>query len=475
LNALALLLFAAPSQGGPPDRTFVIEGFRSASEAAVSASSMRYLPFDVPPGVTRMRVRKEFDHGPDPAQRNTVDFGLFDPRGAGLGGRGFRGWMGGTAGDAVVTGDRATTGPHFLAGPIQPGRWHLAQWFLKASPSGLKYKYTVTLSFDGSTAPRSVPRPPRYEPGTLKAAAAWYAGNLHTHTHHSDGARPLVEVARLNRDAGFDFVASTEHNNVAAHFEFAEVARHVPDLLLLEGDEFTSPFGHANIIGQRPGYWFDFRFDGGENRLPGVVGDAHRQGAIFVVNHPFAMCTTCNWRYPEQEWRDADGIEVWNGAWDFTDESALKWWDGLLRKGHRLNAYGGSDYHRGADPLSPATRVFSRTLSRRDVMRGLRDGATVVVRDPRGPFVELTVDGSRVGSTARQKLGGRVRLRTEGASGLTLVLISDEGVISSDTVVDESPIERPIDLRGRRFVRAELRQGGIKGTMVALTNAVFIR
>jgi hypothetical protein len=468
ISALALFV-AARSQA------IVIEGFRPASEGMVSARAMRYLPFDVPAGVTRITVHKELDHGPDAGAGRIVDHGLFDPRG--LDGRGFRGWMGGSSADIVVTGDAATTSSWFMPGPLPAGRWHLAQYYLQATPSGVKYRYTVTFDFDGPRPPATMPPIPAYRPGTLKREAGWYAGNLHAHTRHSDGGDTLEALARKNRAEGYDFLVSTEHNTPRAHWEFAGVGRAVPDLLLIAGDEFTSPAGHANILGSRPGHWFDFRFDAGEGRFPSVVREAHRQGAVVTMNHPFALCTTCPWRYPESEWRGTDGIEVWNGKWDLTDEQAVTWWDELLRRGLRIHAYGGSDYHRGNDPLTPATRVWASRLETKAIMDGLRRGRTVLATNPRAPSLALAVGRAMPGDTVDAKDATPVEVDVQGGEGLRLVVLSDAGVVEEAADLGAGTVHRTLrlDLRGRRFLRAELRRGGRKGEMVALTNALFIR
>jgi predicted metal-dependent phosphoesterase TrpH len=319
-----------------------------------------------------------------------------------------------------------------------------------------------------------MPAIPAYRPGALRREAGWYAGNLHTHTVHSDGGGTLEELARKNREAGFDFIVSTEHNTARAHWEFAAVAAKVPDLLLLPGVEFTSPYGHANIYGSRPGHWFDFRFDAGEGRLPQTIKEVHDQRAVFVANHPFAMCTTCTWRYPEREWKGMDGVEVWNGKWDLTDEQAVTWWDGLLRRGLRLNAYGGSDFHRGTDALVPAARVWASRLEQGAVMDGLRQGRTVLVADPKGASLELTAGRAKPGETASGAVDVQVRMRN--AEGLRLILLTDVGVMEEIESVGSGEQVRAFktDLKGRRFLRAELRRGGRKGEMIALTNAIFV-
>jgi hypothetical protein len=462
--SLFLLTVSAP---------IVIEGYRPAAEGFVGAKAMKYLPFDVPKGVTRITIRKELDHGADTKAGRIVDHGLFDPRG--LDGKGFRGWMGGHPADIVVTGDSSTTSSWFIPGPLPAGRWHLAQYYLQSTPSGVKYRYTVTFGYDDSKPPKTMPPIPPYRPGTLRREAGWYAGNLHTHTVHSDGGGTLEELARKNRDAGFDFIVSTEHNTARAHWEFAGVGAKVPDLLLLPGIEFTSPYGHANIYGSRMGHWFDFRFDAGDGGLPKTIKEAHGQRAMIVANHPFALCTTCPWRYPEREWKGMDGVEVWNGKWDLTDEQAVTWWDGLLRRGLRLNAFGGSDYHRGADAMVPATRVWAPRLEQGAIMDGLRNGRTVMVADPKGAQLELTAGRAKPGETASGTV--EIQVRTRKAEGLRLVLLTDLGVLEKvESLGAEEQVKAlRTDLNGRRFLRAELRRGGRKGEMIAMTNAIFVR
>ncbi len=461
-----------------PDKVIVIEGRRGPEEAAVSASSLRYLPFDVPEGVTRITVKKEFDHGPDPNQRSTVDLGLFDPRGYGPGGPGFRGWQGGMPGDLVLTGDFATSEPaYYLPGPIPAGRWHLAQWFIKSTPGGLGYKYTITLSFNGPRPPAKMPDVPVYDPGVLNPRAGWYAGNLHAHTRHSDGTRPLEELAARNKAAGFHFLAVTDHNTTRHHYHFAEAAKAHPDHLLLFGDEFTSPFGHANIIGQKPGHWFDFRIDGGDGRLPAVLRDAHRQGAVFMINHPFATCTTCSWRYPEKEWKDADAIEVWNGAWTPEDRKAVDWWDGMLKAGRRIHALGGTDYHRGEDALVPAVLVHAPRLSKTAVMDSLRRGRAFLSERPDGPKLLLTTPGGRAfpGDTVRPHKDSVVpiEVRVTGGKGLALRLVWAASEISLPVETDDATLRHAVPAAsGSSYVRAELLRPN--GSVVALTNPLYL-
>jgi hypothetical protein len=411
---------------------------------------------------------------------------LFDNRGTKSG---FRGWQGGSPGDFVITGEADTCSPHALPGPLPAGRWSIAQYYLVSAPAGLGYTYTVTFSLDGPKPPNSFPTPPVYSPGIVKTGAAWYAGNLHAHSLHSDGGRTFPDLIGWCADAGFDFVVSTEHNTPAAHFRFPEAAKAHPSVLLIYGDEFTSPGGHANITGQKPGYWFDFRIDPGDEKLPDVIRQAHSQGALFTVNHPFAPCTSCPWTYPAKEWDKADAIEVWNGTWTADDRKATDLWDSRLKIGQHLRAFGGTDYHRNDNALVPAACVYADSLSTPAIMDGLRQGHVILSESPKGPRVFLSPSASDIktspilpGDTIRPPKAGeslRLSARVTGGNGLSLRVVWATGeaifpINGDDTIV---PITIPASNKPLLYVRAELLRGTDKpaeATVAALTNPLYV-
>lgn len=462
MTLLALLGLQAPV-------TIVVQGHRPASEAVVGTAAMKYLPFEVPKGVTSIDIVPEIlDKEGD---RDTVDLGLFDPRGTSA--KGFRGWQGGTRRPATITGSFATTSPWALAGPLPAGRWNLAQYYLKSSSKGLDYRYTITFRFDGPKPPKAIPPvAPMPDP---KGGPGWYVGDLHSHSLSSDGALSLVELVRLHREAGYDFMASTEHNTPAAHWRLAETMQAVPGITLIPGTELTTPAGHTNLIGLRPDRWIDFRIDPGDGRLPKLFAAARRQGAMIEINHPFADCTSCTWKFPAEEWKDAHGIEVWNSIWDPADERALSLWDSMLRDGKRVYAYGGSDFHRSPAPLGPATRVWSVSRRAEDLVAGLRGGHAIVTSDPTGASVWLEVFRGRQRGIPGDVLArpGRldVRLEAKNATGAVLTVHSALGLESSQTIPDgDFHAVLPADAHG--FIRLELRTPA--GQMLALTNPVFV-
>jgi len=480
VGALALLaaggLAIADTGGagvGKPDQVIVIEGRRAPSEAAVSAKSMRYLPFVVPEGVTRITVTKEFDHGPG-RRTNTVDLGLFDPRGHGPGGPGFRGWQGGTSHDLVLSGVM-DEGRHYIAGPIPAGTWHLAQWYLQSNDYGLGYKYTVTLSFDGPKPPERTPDVPKYDPGVLDPKPGWYPGNLHAHTIHSDGQKTVEALAAMHRALGHRFLAVTDHNTPRQHWELAKAGKAVPDMLLIYGTEITSPGGHANVLNMKPGHWFDFRLDPGDGRLPKVIAEAHAQGALFSANHPFAFCTTCTWRYPEAECETADAVEVWNGAWGADDAKTVALWDSILKMGRKVPAFGGSDFHKDGDSTSPTVWVHAQNLSTPAVMDALRRGRITLSETPKGPRLFLTADnGKAIPGDTVDSMGRlmQVEAKAEGGKGCTLRLVWATGETSMPVTSDDAILGHALP-PDARYVRAELLKPG--EDICALTNAIYLR
>jgi hypothetical protein len=134
----------------------------------------------------------------------TLDLGVFDPAG-------FRGWSGGARDGFAIS--RAGATPGYLPGPVNPGTWQVVLGPYTVAPQGLDWEVEVRLRH-GPAGPAFVP-----DPAPERAAGrgrAWYRGDLHTHTVHSDGRRTPAELAADARAAGLDFLASTEHNTSSA-------------------------------------------------------------------------------------------------------------------------------------------------------------------------------------------------------------------------------------------------------------------
>ncbi|MEU6403072.1 CehA/McbA family metallohydrolase [Streptomyces sp. NPDC046985] len=281
-----------------------------------------YLPVEVPPGTREIAVSYAYDRpsAPPGARGNALDVGLFDERGTAFGGRGFRGWSGGARTEFFVRADEAT--PGYLPGPVGAGLWHIALAPYTVAPRGLAYEVAVTLT---RGEPGRAPRPV-YPPDRAKGRGrAWYRGDCHLHSVHSDGRRAPAEIAAGARAAGLDFINSSDHNTTSSHAHWAEHAG--DDLLIMLGEEVTTRNGHVLVVGAAPGAFADWRYRARDGRFAAVAREIRSAGGLVVPAHPYADCLGCAWKFG---YAQADAAEVWNGPFTPDDETALAAWDALL-------------------------------------------------------------------------------------------------------------------------------------------------
>jgi hypothetical protein len=255
---------------------------------------------------------------------------------------------------------------------LPAGTWHVALGLYRVAEAGTDVSIRIRTSSEGRG-----PAPPlavrQVEP--LRREVRWYAGGLHAHTLHSDGVLATRDLAAEARAAGLDFLAITDHNQTTHQRDAIDA----PGLLLIAGEEVTTPAGHANVWGLRgERVLVDFRAAGGGTDLDRLVADAHAQGALFSINHPYLDCAGCGWTHDVPA--GVDALELSNpGASGIAQAMAL--WDALLRAGRRVTAVGASDWHRpgavGVD--TPAVRVSAAELSTPAILRGIREGRVIVM------------------------------------------------------------------------------------------------
>ena len=379
----------------------VFQGMFTPADKA--ADDYRLLPFDVPPGVRRLEVRYTFDESAD----QIIDLGLFDPRGAAfMAGEGFRGWSGSARRRVVLTETAAT--PGYLPGPILPGRWYVILGLYRIASCGCACAVEVTLDDDvgeerkvtqrrkdakGEETTGSSPLRLCASALPMSPTPAWFAGDLHSHTHHSDARGSVAEMAAEARAQGLAFVAITDHNTISQQAHLA--AHSVPDLLLLPAQEVTTNYGHLNAWGAAG--WLDFRARDDAD-MARVIAEAHRRGLLVSANHPRAG--DCAWTYSLA--LPFDAFEVWNGPWSADNGRSLALWDEMLRAGRRVVAVGGSDHHlpdpaEGLPPEPgglgrPTTWVYADDLSTAAILAGVRAGHTFISASPRGPRLWLAAE-----------------------------------------------------------------------------------
>jgi len=345
-------------------------------------SCWQYLPVEVPDGAHALRAELEYERSDA-----VLDLGCLGPAG-------FRGWSGGARRSFVIT--RGTATPGYLPGDLEPGPWQVMIGLHMVPPGGAEYRLTAEVSTTpGELLPPQPPdplppltdRPPRRE---LPASPGrrWLAGDLHSHTVHSDGAMTVPELARFAVGQGLDFLAITDHNTTSHHAELP-VAGAQHGIILVPGQELTVQAGHANAFGDIG--WVDFR-----EPADAWLAATERAGGLLSINHPIGGHVS--WTRPMT--RRPPLVEVWHWSWlDPRWTAHLAWW---LAWDAAAVPVGGSDWHQpGADapPGTPTTWVECDAAGAGDepgtVLDGLRAGRTAISARPDGPVL-LRLDGELV-------------------------------------------------------------------------------
>ncbi|HSZ42994.1 MAG TPA: CehA/McbA family metallohydrolase [Trebonia sp.] len=352
------------------------------------AALWRYLPVEVPPGTRGLRVELDYDRA-----GAVLDLGCLGPDG-------FRGWSGGARDSYVITADAAT--PGYLPGELEPGVWQVILGLHMLPGEGTRYRVTAEVFSDTGSVPvvgapnSAVPefpvpadRPPRRD---LPAAPGrrWLAGDLHSHTLHSDGGMTVPELAALAVERGLDYLAVTDHNTVSHHPELpAASARY--GVTLVPGQEVTTAYGHANVFGDTG--WIDFR-----EPPDSWLDAAEAGGGLMSINHPIAG--PVSWMHPMR--RRPPLVEVWHWSWlDLSWTTPLAWWQAWDPAAIPV---GGSDWHRpGSDvPLgTPTTWVEAEAAEPAAILAALRAGRVTMSAGRDGPmllrhegeFVAVGADG----------------------------------------------------------------------------------
>ncbi len=488
-------------------QTRTVERLIHVNPPGANDSRYAYVPFDVPPGAVRVSISYQYDHAQG---ANTIDIGLFDARSTGsdTDPRGFRGWSGGRRNEFFVSRDEAT--PGYLPDAMPAGTWRIILGLYKIAPTGVDVSFKIGIEMDEnkSSSPTPAPRPTTIsststpvtisaaESGTRRTSALpqkiagrgsrWWRGDLHMHTVHSDGDWTIPELINSALNVGLDFISITDHNTASHHAEIDRLRNASTQLLVLRGEEITTYGGHTNAWGLPSGTWIDFRTHPGDNaRMSNIAAQAHRAGAIISINHPFALCGGCAWSYDAAA-RDFDGIEVWNGTWDTTDEQALTMWDKILQSGRHITAIASSDSHRQVNPIGqPTTHIAANDLSQAALLNGIRQGHVYLTGEAAQPVINFEAEAATGKHRARSISGDEIRLstpstirffiNTEAAPpDATISLISNGNVIRRLTsAADAHPQAVEIECRRNSYFRLEVRDK--TGTMLALTNPIYIK
>jgi hypothetical protein len=350
--------------------------------------------FRVPAGVTRLTVDFQYT---GKEQKSVIDLGLRDPQR-------FRGWSGGNKSHFTVSDSDAT--PSYLPGPLPAGVWKLVLGVPNMRPTG-EARYTARITFGHGAGGTLADAP-------VKTGLAWYRGDLHMHTAHSDASCPsrkgvsvpcpVFKTLEAAEARGLDFIAVTDHNATSQNEALRELAPYFDDLLLIPGREITTFQGHANVFGLTGPV--DFQL--GSPRAPTlatILSQVEAAGGLFSINHPGLpsgeICMGCGWSVKDTDFSRIQAIEVVNGGINY--QSGTAFWEARLNAGFRVTAVGGSDNHDASLPRTrlssvgyPTTVVHAPELSQRAILAAIRAGHV---------FVDVTGSGDRALELTAQAAG----------------------------------------------------------------------
>ena len=206
-----------------------------------------------------------------------------------------------------------------------------------------------------------------------------YKGQLHCHTKNSDGAQWPLEVVTAYKNAGYDFIAITDHDHVTPDPE-------VEGILFITGNEVSSTLGHMttiNVPSVPPS------LDAQE-----VIDWTKAQGGLVWLAHP---------SMPAHHWAiekmanigGYHGIEVYSHP---SESYAEEKWDYVLTDlNRRITAIAVDDCHSVIKPdhfNGGWVMVFADSLSKAEIVASLEKGNFYSTQ---GPIINaIKVEGDTI-------------------------------------------------------------------------------
>ena len=291
----------------------------------------------------------------------------------------------------------------------------------------------------------------------FSAQGNWYKGNIHCHTTDSDGMLTPDEVVRLYRDAGYDFLAISDHNifsDYRSRFDcedfiilpameasavlYADESRkallkvhHIHGIL---GDKQMRQKAAKGLFTHLQKYpeWEYFGDWDGAAIAQKLQDDLQAHGCLTIYNHPVWS------RVSEEEFIYTKGLtalEIYN--YGTVNESATGYdslrWDVMLQNGRRIYATASDDNHNREvpDSLGGYIMVKAETLSHEAIIEailkgnyysssgpeiydwGIRDGIAYVECSPVNRVNFMAGNHVNAGLSVLSENGGNTLIRAE--------------------------------------------------------------
>ena len=295
---------------------------------------------------------------------------------------------------------------------------------------------------------------PFSEPGV------WLRGNLHTHTVNSDGRLTPEEHAERYREAGYGFLAVTDHG------EYVDTrGMGGGGLTMLQGEELSAGRTGAgtlyHVIALGIGEALPFQEADPAVSPQAVIDHVNEVGGIAVLAHPYWSGLTHG---EAMALKGIAAVEAYNHVCELLNDrgEAAAHWDHMLTAGRRVNALAVDDAHSKErehmpdDSFGGWVVAKCRDRSEKAILEALRRG---LYYSSSGP----TISGVEVGD-------GEVSVTCSPAKKIAFVSVPCLGVCfkaPGDSLTGASYSLRP----GERYVRVQVTdsRGGR-----AWTNPVYV-
>jgi predicted metal-dependent phosphoesterase TrpH len=231
------------------------------------------------------------------------------------------------------------------------------------------------------------------------ASGSFYRGNLHTHSNRSDGVRSPEDVCAHYRDAGYDFLALTDHFTKRYSYP-------IVDTRPFRTNRFTTILGaelHApqNSHGEiwhilSVGLPRDFAPTGESETGPELAVRAVEAGAFVAIAHPHWSGLTVEDGHALPM---AQAVEIYNHtcALECARGGSEMFVDALLDRGRAMSIIATDDAHfRCADACGGWVMVKAEANEPEALLKALKSGHFYASQGPEIHAVEIRGDVLKV-------------------------------------------------------------------------------
>ncbi|MBS7789505.1 hypothetical protein KTR66_05840 [Roseococcus sp. SDR] len=280
----------------------------------------------------------------------------------------------------------------------------------------------------------------------FSAPGRFWKGNIHTHTDASDGARGVAEVCATYREAGYDFLAITDHFLPKYDFPIVDTRPcRTPGFTTILGAELHAP---ATALGEMwhilaVGLPLDFARTPPEETGPELAARAIAAGAFVAIPHPgwYSLSLADAQTLP-----GAHAVEVYNHTSQVRTErgDGVYLADQLLATGRMINLIAVDDAHfKSPDAFGGWVMVKAEANEPDALLAALKAGHFYATQGPlihdirwEADAVEVTCSAAASimvlgrGSRADQSVGlcqtrARLSLKALKGGGFARVVVAD--------------------------------------------------